>query len=73
MIFRLRSLGELESGACARTTHIIGEGYKRAIRDRLCTILVQTRDACGDPCTSSHHVSASLLSPEGRALDIRIA
>ncbi|EJD76381.1 B-box zinc finger family protein [Loa loa] len=73
-ISKLRSLGELESGACARTTHIIGEGYKRAIRDRLCTILVQTRDACGDACTStSHQVSASLLSPEGRALDIRIA
>ncbi|KAL3998266.1 NHL repeat family protein [Acanthocheilonema viteae] len=73
-ISKLRSLGELESGACARTTHIIGEGYKRAIRDRLCTILVQTRDSCGDACTStSHQVSASLLSPEGRTLDIRIA
>ncbi|VDK73028.1 unnamed protein product [Litomosoides sigmodontis] len=73
-ISKLRSLGELESGACARTTHIIGEGYKRAIRDRLSTILVQTRDSCGDACTStSHQVSASLLSPEGRTLDIRIA
>uniref|UniRef100_A0A915PYU1 B box-type domain-containing protein n=1 Tax=Setaria digitata TaxID=48799 RepID=A0A915PYU1_9BILA len=73
-ISKLRTLGELESGACARTTHIIGEGYKRAIRDRLCTILVQTRDACGDACTStSHQVSASLLSPEGRILEIRIA
>lgn len=70
----MRSLGELESGACARTTHIIGEGYKRAIRDRLCTILVQTRDSCGDACTSANHqVSASLLSPEGRTLDVRIA
>ncbi|VDO30400.1 unnamed protein product, partial [Onchocerca flexuosa] len=73
-ISKLRSLGELESGACARTTHIIGEGYNRAIRDRLCTILVQTRDACGDACTStSHQVSASLVSPEGRILDIHIA
>ncbi|VDN81698.1 unnamed protein product [Brugia pahangi] len=72
-ISKLRSLGELESGACAQTTHIIGEGYKRAIRDRLCTILVQTRDACGDACTStSHQMSASLLSPEGRIVDIRI-
>ncbi|VDO33794.1 unnamed protein product, partial [Brugia timori] len=72
-ISKLRSLGELESGACAQTTHIIGEGYKRAIRDRLCTILVQTRDACGDACTSTNHqMSASLLSPEGRIVDIRI-
>ncbi|VDK85505.1 unnamed protein product [Onchocerca ochengi] len=73
-ISKLRSLGELESGACARTTHIIGEGYNRAIRDRLCTILVQTRDACGDACTStSHQLSASLVSSEGRILDIHIA
>ncbi|VDN03240.1 unnamed protein product [Thelazia callipaeda] len=72
--FRLRSLGELESGACARTTHIIGEGFRRAIQDRSCTILVQARDACGDVCTSTvHQLSASLISPEGHVVEISIS
>lgn len=70
----LRNLGELDSGACARTTHIIGDSYKRAIRDRMSTIEVQTRDACGDACIStSHSLTATFTAPDGRPLQIHIA
>uniref|UniRef100_A0A0M3HV81 B box-type domain-containing protein n=1 Tax=Ascaris lumbricoides TaxID=6252 RepID=A0A0M3HV81_ASCLU len=73
-ITRLRNLGELDSGACARTTHIIGDSYKRAIRDRMSTIEVQTRDACGDACIStSHSLTATFTAPDGRPLQIHIA
>ncbi|VDM47832.1 unnamed protein product [Toxocara canis] len=72
-ITRLRNLGELDSGACARTTHVVGDSYKRAIRDRMSTVEVQTRDACGDACIStSHSLTATFTAPDGRPLQVHI-
>ncbi|VDK42640.1 unnamed protein product [Anisakis simplex] len=72
-INRLRSLCELESGACARTTHLIGDSYKRAIRDRMSVVEVQTRDACGDACiSSSHSITANVTAPDGHPLQVHI-
>ena len=43
---RLRGLGGLETGASARQSVILGEGYRRAIRDRQATVTVHLKDAC---------------------------
>lgn len=67
-------MGDLDSGPCARTSHIVGEGYKRAIRDRMSTIIVQLRDACGDVCTSSSNVdlTAVFLNPSMQEIQTRV-
>ncbi|MFH4974023.1 hypothetical protein AB6A40_000732 [Gnathostoma spinigerum] len=73
LITRVRNIGELVSGACARTSHIIGEGYRRAIRDRLCSIFVQTRDACGYACTSfAHTLTAVLSGPDSQSVQVQL-
>lgn len=70
---RLRNLGELDSGACARTTHIVGEGYKKAIRDKVCCVQIQTRDACGDICPSgSQYLVAAVIGPSGQLVETHI-
>ncbi|ETN84396.1 NHL repeat protein [Necator americanus] len=77
-IYRIRSLGELESGPCARLCHLIGEGYKRPIRERQCIAYVQMRDACGEVVPtdrsdgSVRDVSATVVAPDGRSLEVHI-
>uniref|UniRef100_A0A0N5AF22 B box-type domain-containing protein n=1 Tax=Syphacia muris TaxID=451379 RepID=A0A0N5AF22_9BILA len=71
---KVRNMGNVDSGPCARTSHIIGEGYKRAIRDRTSTIIVQLRDACGDICasTSDVNISAVCLNPNDQEVQTHI-
>lgn len=76
LLASIRSMGELESGACARTSTLMGEGFRRAIRDRQCSVYVQLRDACGDVSTTAcgrNQVTAHVLGPDGHPLDVQIA
>ncbi|KAK6728962.1 hypothetical protein RB195_006177 [Necator americanus] len=78
LLSQIRSLGELESGPCARLCHLIGEGYKRPIRERQCIAYVQMRDACGEVVPtdrsdgSVRDVSATVVAPDGRSLEVHI-
>lgn len=67
-------MGELESGACVRTSSIMGDGFRRAIRERLSTVFVQLRDACGEASFAKvpSQVSATVLTPDGHFLDVQI-
>uniref|UniRef100_A0A1I7XNS5 B box-type domain-containing protein n=1 Tax=Heterorhabditis bacteriophora TaxID=37862 RepID=A0A1I7XNS5_HETBA len=73
LLTQIRCLGDLESGPCARVSHIIGEGYKRAIRERQCIVYVQLRDACGNISTSNDNdVTATMIGPDGHQLEVHI-
>nr|4UMG_A Chain A, Protein Lin-41 [Caenorhabditis elegans] len=41
------------SGPCAKNSSIVGDSFKKAIRERQTVIYVQLRDACGDLLSSS--------------------
>jgi hypothetical protein len=65
LLARIRHLGDIECGACARTSHIVGDACRRAIRDRVTSVVVQARDANGDTCkTGGELVSAHLIAPD---------
>ncbi|GMT00525.1 hypothetical protein PENTCL1PPCAC_22699 [Pristionchus entomophagus] len=71
---KLRGLGGLESGACATNTQILGEGYRRAIRERHTTVTIQMRDACNQVCRSkSQQVGGSVIGPNGTPLDVTLS
>ncbi|KAJ1368413.1 hypothetical protein KIN20_029540 [Parelaphostrongylus tenuis] len=78
LISQIRAYGELESGPCARLCHIVGEGYKRPIRERQCMVYVQLCDACGDIVPTNradgsiHEITATVIAPDGRSLDVHI-
>ncbi|KIH67287.1 NHL repeat protein [Ancylostoma duodenale] len=78
LLSQIRSLGELESGPCARLCHLVGEGYKRPIRERQCIAYVQLRDACGEVVPTDRadggirDVSATVVAPDGRSLEVHI-
>lgn len=78
LLSQIRALGELESGPCARLCHLVGEGYKRPIRERQCMAYVQLRDACGEIVPTDradggiHEVTATVIAPDGRSLDVHI-
>lgn len=78
LLSQIRALGELESGPCARLCHLVGEGYKRPIRERQCVAYVQLRDACGEIVPTDradggvHEVTATVLAPDGRSLNVHI-
>ncbi|KHJ99059.1 b-box zinc finger [Oesophagostomum dentatum] len=78
LLSQIRSLGELESGPCARLCHLVGEGYKRPIRERQCIVYVQLRDACGEVVSTERadggirDVSATVVAPDGRSLEVHI-
>ncbi|KJH53519.1 b-box zinc finger [Dictyocaulus viviparus] len=78
LLSQIRALGELESGPCARLCHLVGEGYKRPIRERQCMAYVQLRDACGEVVPIGHSdggifdVTATVIAPDGRSLEVHI-
>ncbi|VDO23454.1 unnamed protein product [Haemonchus placei] len=78
LLSQIRALGELESGPCARQCHLVGEGYKRPIRERQCIVYVQLRDACGEVVPTDRadggvrDITATVIAPDGRNLEIHI-
>ncbi|UMM10454.1 hypothetical protein L5515_000219 [Caenorhabditis briggsae] len=53
LLNKARQFGSIESGPCAKTSSIVGDNFKKAIRERQTVIYVQLRDACGDLLSSS--------------------
>ncbi|EGT36603.1 CBN-LIN-41 protein [Caenorhabditis brenneri] len=53
LLNKARQFGNIESGPCAKSSSIVGESYRKAIRERQTIIYVQLRDACGDLLSSS--------------------
>lgn len=53
LLNKARQFGNIESGPCAKNSSIVGESFKKAIRERQTVIYVQLRDACGDLLSSS--------------------
>lgn len=78
LLSQIRALGELESGPCARQCHLVGEGYKRPIRERQCIVYLQLRDACGEVVPTDRadgcvrDVTATVVAPDGRSLEVQI-
>ncbi|KAK6019517.1 b-box zinc finger [Ostertagia ostertagi] len=78
LLSQIRTLGELESGPCARQCHLVGEGYKRPIRERQCIVYVQLRDACGEVVPTDRadggvrDITATVIAPDGRSLEVHI-
>ncbi|CAC42254.1 Protein lin-41 [Caenorhabditis elegans] len=53
LLNKARQFGNIESGPCAKNSSIVGDSFKKAIRERQTVIYVQLRDACGDLLSSS--------------------
>lgn len=53
LLNKARQFGNIESGPCAKNSTIVGDNFKKAIRERQTVIYVQLRDACGDLLSSS--------------------
>lgn len=73
LLNKARQFGNIESGPCAKTSSIVGESYRKAIRERQTVIYVQLRDACGDLLSSSiaatQPTSQSLLPHQAPILE----
>uniref|UniRef100_A0A1I7U5Z5 BBC domain-containing protein n=1 Tax=Caenorhabditis tropicalis TaxID=1561998 RepID=A0A1I7U5Z5_9PELO len=52
LLNKARQFGSIESGPCAKNSSIVGESFRKAIRERQTVIYVQLRDACGDLLSS---------------------
>lgn len=64
LLNKARQFGTIESGPCAKSTTIVGESFRKAIKERQTVIYVQLRDACGDLLASS----ISATQPTSQAL-----
>ncbi|CAI2309546.1 unnamed protein product [Caenorhabditis sp. 36 PRJEB53466] len=53
LLNKVRQFGSIESGPCAKNSSIVGDSFKKAIRERQTVVYVQLRDACGDLLSSS--------------------
>uniref|UniRef100_A0A8R1DJD7 B box-type domain-containing protein n=2 Tax=Caenorhabditis japonica TaxID=281687 RepID=A0A8R1DJD7_CAEJA len=53
LLNKMRQFGNIESGPCAKNSSVVGDSYKKAIRERQTVIYVQLRDACGDLLASA--------------------
>ncbi len=70
--FRMKEIGHVESGPCAKLCLILGEQQRTAIRGRTTTVTVSVKNACGDPVTAGDQLTVELNDSDGNGLDVTV-